>query len=449
MALIDSHSCECVKSELDLFSVPPTQTSIEQTLYKEYYPINLTTSNAPIEFLVSSSDDEYLDLQQSFLHLKISIRDEDGSRLNPPRGQDAEVPAKNYVFPINYFAATQFKNVEILLSGTQVSPNDVQYAYRAFLETTLTYGNSKNEQLQSSLFYPDENVPDLHDATVARHDCANSGARHRYRQTQNSIIFNTICRIHNGLFTQPKLLLSKMDLRLKFHRHDPKFCLMSKGAEIQNYRVEISKAVLMVCHKKISASVRESHELALLKTPAKYPVRTSEIKFFTKPAGSADLSEPNVYTGILPRRVVVGLVSSAAFNGTLHKSPLNFHTYNLQSIQLRRNGQALPFDRIEMDYERKEILPGYLSLYQGMGRLFTDQTNGITMEDYLTSGLCLYMFDISQDGMESNLSLLQEGKLSLQIQLATALTESVTIVVYMEREGMIEIDKDRNVVYED
>ena len=185
-----------------------------------------------------------------------------------------------------------------------------------------------------------------------------------------------------------------------------------------------------------------------MKSPAKYPVKTSKVKFFTKAQGSADLSEPNLHTGILSRRAVLGLVSSAAFNGNYSTNPLNFAPYDLSSIQLRRNGIALPFERLDMNFETEQILPGYMSLFHGTGRLFDDHNIKISLTDYKTSGLALYIFDITQDGARSNLSLLQDGKLSLHIKLRTPLRESATIVVYMEKEGLIEIDKDRNVTME-
>jgi hypothetical protein len=448
MALLDKNTCECIKSELDIFSVPSTQTSVEQTRYEEYYPVSLTTSNSPLEFVISGVQDSYLDLSTSYLFTSLSIRDADGTILAIPQGDNPRIPPKNNVFPINYFASTQFKNVEVILSGTQVSPSDVQYAYRAFLETTLTYGESKSGQLQSALYYQDAEEPDLHDATVAEANCANTGARLRYESTRNSRTFDTVTQIHHCLFNQPKLLLSKVDMRLKFHRHDPKFCLMSPVENV-NYRIHVDKAVLMICHKQIAPSVREAHELALLKSPAKYSVRTSEIKFFTKPVGSADLSEPNVHTGILPRKVVVGLVSSAAFNGHYHRNPMNFAPYSLSSIQLRRNGVSLPYDELEMDFANGRVLPGYISLFQGLGRLFGDHNIHVSLDDYQRSGFTLYVFDLTQDGTsDCNLSLLQEGKLSLHIKLAVALPESATVLVYMEKDGLIEIDKDRNVTFE-
>jgi hypothetical protein len=47
MAFIHEGSCECAKSELDLFSLPSMQTSIESGIYVEYHPISNITGGAP------------------------------------------------------------------------------------------------------------------------------------------------------------------------------------------------------------------------------------------------------------------------------------------------------------------------------------------------------------------------------------------------------------------
>jgi len=39
MAFVSDFSCECVKTELDIFAVPPTQTSIQQAEWVEYQPL--------------------------------------------------------------------------------------------------------------------------------------------------------------------------------------------------------------------------------------------------------------------------------------------------------------------------------------------------------------------------------------------------------------------------
>ena len=446
MSLLDSFSCECLKSELDIFSVPSTQTSIEQTVYKKYHPVSTVIGHSPLEFHVPATDEDYLDLQQSFLYLKIRIQTGLGQNIKAP---DTGNPSDaSFVFPINYFVNTQFKNVDIYLSGTQISPNDNMYPYRAYLETLMTYGSDVKEgPLQTGLYYADTTDPNLYDKTVNDEDCVNVGARQRYLKTRYSNSVEMIGKIHNPLFNQPKLLLNKTDLRIKFNRADPKFSLMAFLANA-SYSIVIEDAILNICHKTIAPSVRESHELGLLKTNAKYPIRTSELKFFTKPQGNADLSEPNLYTGVHPRRVVIGLVHSSGFNGSNHHNPLNFESHGLRSIQLRRNGIPLPFEEIEVDYANNNVVQGYLSLFQGTSRLFKDHGNGIDINDYMESGCSLYVFDLSQDGNEGNLSLLQEGTTSLHIKLTRALNYSVTIIVYMERDGLVEINKDRSIVHE-
>jgi len=50
MAFVHEDSCECVKTELDLFSIPPTQTSVENGNWIEYHPLTTVGDGSPIQF---------------------------------------------------------------------------------------------------------------------------------------------------------------------------------------------------------------------------------------------------------------------------------------------------------------------------------------------------------------------------------------------------------------
>jgi len=63
MAFANEMSCECTKSELDLFSVPPTQTSMEQGSWVDYHPLTAVSDGSPIEFDISGSGETTLTLQ--------------------------------------------------------------------------------------------------------------------------------------------------------------------------------------------------------------------------------------------------------------------------------------------------------------------------------------------------------------------------------------------------
>ena len=56
MAFVHPQSCEGVKSELDLFAVPPTQRSIDEGQWIEHQPITSLDSGGPIEFLVPGGE---------------------------------------------------------------------------------------------------------------------------------------------------------------------------------------------------------------------------------------------------------------------------------------------------------------------------------------------------------------------------------------------------------
>ena len=50
MAFLHHESQECTKSELDLFTIPATQTSITKGQWIEYHPLRNITDSGPIEF---------------------------------------------------------------------------------------------------------------------------------------------------------------------------------------------------------------------------------------------------------------------------------------------------------------------------------------------------------------------------------------------------------------
>jgi len=130
MAFVHDQSCECTKSELDLFSVPPTQTSVEQGNWVEYHPITSVAGDSPIEFDINSSGEDYLDFANTMLYVKAKLTAMDGANLT----------ADAAVGPVNLFLHSLFSQVDISLNGTLITQSTNTYPYRAILETLLSYG---------------------------------------------------------------------------------------------------------------------------------------------------------------------------------------------------------------------------------------------------------------------------------------------------------------------
>jgi len=79
MVFISDQSCECLKSELDLFSVPPTQTSVEKSNWIEYHPLTTIGDDSPIEFDINGTGEDYIDLADTMLLVRAKIINVDGT----------------------------------------------------------------------------------------------------------------------------------------------------------------------------------------------------------------------------------------------------------------------------------------------------------------------------------------------------------------------------------
>ena len=139
MAFVHPFSEECFKSELDLFSVPMTQTSIESGSYVEYNPISSISDGTPVEFVISGTGQEYIDLANTQLYLKVDIL----------KGDNARIDDKSEVAPVNLLLYSLFCEVDVKLNDVLITSTNNTYAYRAYLETLLTYGRESNQVASS------------------------------------------------------------------------------------------------------------------------------------------------------------------------------------------------------------------------------------------------------------------------------------------------------------
>src|ERR1043165_7638054 len=80
MSYIDAKSCPCTLSSLDLFSVNPTQTSIESSSYGQFCPLaSLADNNAPLDFTINGSRQEYVDMANTQIYVRVQINKGDGT----------------------------------------------------------------------------------------------------------------------------------------------------------------------------------------------------------------------------------------------------------------------------------------------------------------------------------------------------------------------------------
>jgi len=118
-----------------------------------------------------------------------------------------------------------------------------------------------------------------------------------------------------------------------------------------------------------------------------------------------DVSRDKLFSGQLPTRIVIGLVSNRAFNGHLTSNPFNFQHFGLNEIALYLTDNSSTPRPIQPN-EMEQYIRAYDSLFAGTGRQCRDEGLFISREDYC-NGYALYAFDLTADvGEDDHFSLL-------------------------------------------
>ena len=482
MSYVHPFSKRCDKSEVDLFSVPPTQQSLERGRWIDYAPLSsVQNPDSAITFLIAGTD-EYIDLSKTILTVKGNIMKKDGTTKLAGGGQ-------SNVAPVNNFLHSLFRQVDVYLNGKQVTPAMGTYAYRSYIETLLNYDvSAKESQFSSALYYKDtatkmnengalpqgvEKITLKAAATglsgdktlaIATGGTGNQGFAKRHKFIQNGNQFVLSGPIFADIFMTDRLLLNMLDLKVVLNRSTDAFCLMEIGNDSDPIkpRVHLTDVVLKIRKVKVDQPVSDGVERMLKQTPALYPIRRVECKILTIPANLPNIRQDNIFSGIIPKTFVVGLVHVDAYGGAYDKNPYNFAHFGVTSVSLTANGQEIPFKQLTLKYPEDpngEVNPGtddeldfdeaYNTLFSGTGKIYSNAGLDITRDDY-PGGFALYAFDLTPDMCKSSdyFNTVQRGSLSLALTFESSHKDPIAMVCYGDFENVIRIDAERNAIYD-
>ena len=485
MSYVHPNSKRCDKSEIELFSVPPTQLSLEKGRWIDYRPLSsVQNDDAAITFMISGTD-EYLDLSKTILVVEGTV--ESSVTGSPVSASQA---------PVNNFLHSLFKQVDVYLNGKQVTPAMGTYPYRAYIETLLNYDvSAKKSQLSSALYFKDtpghmEEGGGLPSTTVikSRQDQTDNKGKDGYAKFENVMISGTGNQgfaarskfiaggkkfvlsgpIFSDIFMCDRLLLNMVDLKVVLNRAPNAFCLMdiAVAANQINPKVKFEDVVLKIRKVKVDEALSVANEQILKRTPALYPIRRVECKALSIPSNLPHVRKDNIFSGIIPKSFVFGLVDAAAFsgiyggnkggsNGFKNGNPYNFQHFNVSTITLTVNGEEVPFKQLTLDYKggsngkNKDFVQAYNTLFSGTGKMYTNSGLDITREEY-DKGYTLYVFDLTPDMCNTSgyFNAIQRGSLSVDITFAEASKVPISMVCYGDFENIITINSERNVMYD-
>ena len=474
MSYVHPYSKRCEKSEVDLFSVPPTQLSLEKGRWIDYRPLSsVENPDSAITFLIAGTD-EYIDLSKTILYVEGKVTDGNGDALSGG--------TQTNVAPVNNFLHSLFKQVDVYLNGKQVTPAMGTYPYRSYIETLLNYDvSAKNSQLSSALYFKDTAghmdesgaLPSTTTITYVESDThqsetkavpktvsipvpgtGNQGFAKRHEYIKGSKTFVLTGPIFSDVFMSDRLLLNMLNLKVVLNRSSNAFCLMdtnSDGNKV-NPKVKLTDVVLKIRKVKVDQTVSDATELILKQTPALYPIRRVECKALTIPIGLPGVRQDNIFSGIIPKSFVFGLVDASSYSGENNKNPYNFQHFKVKTVTLSVNGEEIPFKQLVLDYTTAkaiDFIQAYNTLFSGTGKMYANTGLDITREEY-AGGYTLYAFDLTPDmcNTPDYFNAVQRGSLSVDITFDGQTKAPINMVCYGDFENIMRIDSERNVVYD-
>ena len=419
--------CSCSKSELALFADRPVQTDIESYSFQKVYPLNnVRDGSGPIEFHIQGSGEDYIDMDETKLCLKVKVNLTDGKNI----------AAADKMIPVNNWMHSLFSDITCHLNDTQIEGGSYMYPYKAYLGNLLTFGHqAKLGQLQTSGFYKDE-ANKMNDET-------NAGFVKRKGWIVGSRVHDLIGPLHLDICSQGKLILSQVDIRLKLARSKEVFNIIA--LHTTEPKVSIQDAYLLVRRVKVAPDVIRQHETSLQLKNAVYPIQRTEMLTYTIAANSMSDIKENLFHGQVPKLLILGMVKNEHFNGKKEKNPFNFHHMNATRVGLYKDGVPVPHEAFTPNFAAKQCANEYMALMSALDLATVDADIGLTKYDY-GNGYTLFAFNLSPDKtIAGHGQPLQDGNLRIEFKFESPLPKAINVVAMAVFDDQIEISRLRKV----
>lgn len=433
---------ECKVSELDLFSPQPLQASVLKSEDIIFNPVTAIDNSNVIEFNINGASDYYRDLSNIHLRLRVQLLKPDNSAYKEDKEANPKVDEKkDQPGFVNMALFSVFKSCSVYMNNKLVSHSD-NFHYKNYIEKILNF----DKQCIDTKLVNEGFVKDDHGPSFDKVDDTNLGLKARREFVYNSSIYEVMGRLSIDCFNLSKLFINNIDIKIVFTLESPSFFIMEKSSNGTKFKLH--EAQLVVPHKTINPNILLEHHETLIKgSLAKYGFKRNEIKTYTIASGQRTINLDNVFTGVLPTNIVIGLVDNSAYTGHVEKNPYYFHNYTVQSIGVFVNGQSIPQTPLTTDFKNNLYARAYAQFYAGCGKLNNEQTTSVTRLEFKRGYFLLpFVLAPTQSFSEVDcIDLLNEGALRLELKLEDALPTTISLLVYAEYSAQLQVDKNYNV----
>lgn len=433
---------EVYKSELALFNPPNFQSAIEKGAWVDVLPSNLQLNTGNIEFEIAGTD-EYIDLANTYLQVNASVCNADGTAIVAPTTTSSSSAASTGVDVafVNLVLHSMFQDIIVYFNGEKVCGGDQVYPYKCMMSTLLSFTEAALKQQYASAGFEKDTAGQM-DGT----DEKSIGYVNRKRWNNGRVY---IGKLLLDLFQQQKYLFNNIDVRIRLQRATAEFALRCATANAKP-RFSINEATLYVRKLRVSQGAMLAHERAFLNGyVATYPYTQRLVTPYGITKGAGGFVKENMYKGLMPKMLVVAMVSSAAYVGSYARNPFNFQHFNANLVSLKKDGESVPFQAYEPCFvastdgsKQVNYLREYMNIIFALNLQGRDDQLAFNYAEY-PSGYCFFLFNLSPDltGNRSAVQMEEISNIRLELKFEKALEEDVTLLTMALFDAQMEMDQ--------
>ena len=461
MSLVNSQSPLTVLSHFEIFSNVPVQTSIEAIHNEHIRPISQLNSSNYLEFEVNSNMNEYIILEDIFIHLKFRVK------LSKSEGSLALSDWDN-ISTVNNLLHSIFNQVDLYINGIQTTISLLTYSHKSYLLDLLyTTNSARKSYLELAGFYRDEEVVKYNRALaqirteLIEHELNTKYRIEKKEDSEKKPAVTTAVpanpadvgtgktvelmgRIHLDFLKQFKYLVGGSKLRFKFVLNRPEFIFMLKDPKLAP-SIEFIDVLLNIPKAIVTDDLAIAQNKAIEISPCKYVFNRFEVRTATIDQGVTGKNIENCIQSQLPKKIFLAFVENIAYNGSYTENPFLFKHFDIMEVACFVNGVK---QVIETDFTHRSFRNAYLELCKVCKQANNDHRMAVNLRDF-ENGSTIWAFDISQDHSEGYTSdgyvnPPRDGHIRFEILFRNATTKTINAIFFYDFDNQISITQNRD-----
>ena len=423
----NSDQSELSAHSLDLFSLPEVESSMIGGQTIKVHTTTSITENGPYEFYIPPSDRYYTYLPLTRLECEFEIRKKDGGQLD----ETSEVSL------CNLYSSAIFSQIECYLNNTQVIDiSSATYPYKSIIEVDLSYSKEAKETHLLTGLYLDDAEP----AAIKIEESDSLKKRNKWIKKSKKVYFMT--PLYLDIFQCERLLPPNVGLKLRLIKAEDSFGLIGPT---NDFKISIKDLKLYVRKIEINEKLRIKHQHQISSKDMIFPYPCSTVRSYVIPSNITSTQIANICRGSIPKTVIACFVSSNSYSGKIDSNPFNFQHFDLNYLLLRVNGNPIPSQAFQPDFESGKYLREYRNMVDSCGILHDDVSNNITPKQF-AKGKAYFVFDLSPDSCNGvHLHPSENGNVDIDIGFAKGNSSPIQLIIYSTYNGGFIVDKNYEV----